>query len=130
MYRSGSVGQANAWINTKQLSGSYGITGSLLGNVTALTISSNTASLNLGLGNFFTLQLVPGSNTYINPSNIRAGQKVDVLISTAGSATVSFPSTVKTGSAYVPTATTSHDMLTLTSFDSTNLYLTAVKNLG
>jgi hypothetical protein len=29
MYRSGSVGQANAWINTKALTGSYGISGSL-----------------------------------------------------------------------------------------------------
>jgi hypothetical protein len=32
MYRSGSAGQANAWINTKQLSGSYGLTGSLAVN--------------------------------------------------------------------------------------------------
>jgi hypothetical protein len=29
MYRSGSAGQANAWINTKALTGSYGISGSL-----------------------------------------------------------------------------------------------------
>jgi hypothetical protein len=29
MYRSGSTGQANAWINTKALTGSYGISGSL-----------------------------------------------------------------------------------------------------
>jgi len=38
MYRSGSAGQANAWINTKQLSGSYGITGNL-------TATSFTGSL-------------------------------------------------------------------------------------
>jgi hypothetical protein len=35
MYRSGSVGQANAWINTKALTGSYGISGSL--NATSFT---------------------------------------------------------------------------------------------
>ena len=40
MYRSGSAGQANAWINTKQLSGSYGLTGSLNINGTALITGS------------------------------------------------------------------------------------------
>ena len=44
MYRSGSAGLANAWINTKQLSGSYGITGSL--NVSqGITATSFTGSL-------------------------------------------------------------------------------------
>jgi hypothetical protein len=43
MYRSGSVGQANAWINTKALTGSYSISGSL--NATSFTGSlSGTAS--------------------------------------------------------------------------------------
>ena len=45
-------------------------TGSIRGNVTALTIASLTSSLNLSTGNFFTVQLVSGSNTFINPSNI------------------------------------------------------------
>ncbi len=47
MYRSGSAGQANAWINTKQLSGSYGITGSLSisGSITgSLLGTASTAS--------------------------------------------------------------------------------------
>lgn len=106
------------------------ITGSTQGNVTALSISSNTASLNLSSGSFFTLQLVSGSNTYINPSNIVPGLTATLLISTTGSATVTFPGTVKTGSAYTPTTTTGKDILTFISFDSTNLYLAAVKNLG
>jgi hypothetical protein len=38
MYRSGSVGQANAWINTKQLTGSYAISGGL--NVNGAITSS------------------------------------------------------------------------------------------
>ena len=107
------------------------ITGSVLGNVTALTISSNTASLNLTSGSFYTLQLVSGSNTHINPSNIRAGQTVSLLVSTTGSATVSFPSTVlqPSGSSYTPTTTTGKDVLTFISFDTTNLYLASVKNL-
>ena len=111
--------------------GAQTITGSVNGNVTALSISSNTASLDLNNGNFFTLQLVSGSNTFINPSNIKPGQTVNILISTTGSATVSFPATVDqaSGSAYVPTTSTGKDIITLVSFDSTNLYLANVKNL-
>lgn len=107
------------------------VTGSVFGNVTALSIASNTASLNLTSGSFFTLQLVQGTNTYINPTSISPGLAVSLLISTTGSATVSFPATVfqPSGSSYTPTTTTGKDVLTLLSFDSTNLYLANVKNL-
>ena len=107
------------------------VTGSVFGNVTALSIASNTASLNLTSGSFFTLQLVQGTNTYINPTSISPGLAVSLLISTTGSATVSFPATVfqPSGSSYTPTTTTGKDVLTLVSFDSTNLYLANVKNL-
>jgi Uncharacterized conserved protein (DUF2190) len=49
MYRSGSVGQANAWINTKSLTGSYSISGSLIlsGSLTTndgVSIQTLTAS--------------------------------------------------------------------------------------
>ena len=113
------------------ITGSLAITGSASGNVNALSISSNTASLDLNNGNFFTLQLVSGSATHINPSNIKPGQTINILLSTTGSGTVNFPSSVKqiSGSAYVPTTTTSKDIITLVSFDSTNLYLANVKNL-
>ena len=117
-----------SYINS--LSQSVIITGSIQGNVTALSIASNTASLNLLTGNFFTLQLVSGSATHINPSNIRPGLTVNVLVSTTGSATVTFPTTIKTGSAYVPTTTVGKDILTFVSFDSTNLYLATIKNLA
>jgi len=111
--------------------GNQVITGSARGNITPLTISSNTASVDLSTGNFFTLQLVSGSNTYINPSNILPGQTSILAVSTTGSATVSFPSSVKqpSGSAYVPTTTTGVDILTLASINSTTLYIVAVKNL-
>jgi hypothetical protein len=113
------------------VSGSTTITGSLVGNVNALSISSNTASMNLNEGNFFTLQLVSGSNTYINPSNIKAGQTINLQVNTTGSATVSFPSSVKqvSGSAYVPTTTTGVDIVTFISFDTSSLFLSNVKNL-
>ena len=63
------------------------VTGSTRGNVTALSIATNTASIDLSLGNFYTLQLVSGSNTYINPSNILPGQTSILTLSTTGSAT-------------------------------------------
>ena len=111
--------------------GSQIVTGSTRGNITPLTVSSNTASLNLSLGNFYTLQLTGSTNTFINPSNILPGQTSILSISTTGSATVSFPSSVKqpSGSAYVPTTTTGVDILTLVSFDSTTLYVANIKNL-
>jgi hypothetical protein len=107
------------------------LTGSVQGNVNALSISSNTASLDLNNGNFFTLQLVSGSATHINPSNIKPGQTVNIRVNTTGSATVNFPSSVKqvSGSSYVPTTTTSVDIITLVSFDSSSLFLANVKNL-
>ena len=113
------------------VSGSAVITGSVQGNVNSLTIASNTASLDLNNGNFFTLQLVSGSATNINPSNIKPGQTVNIKISTTGSGTVTFPSSVlqASGSSYVPTTTTGTDIITLISFDSSNLYLANVKNL-
>lgn len=126
---SSSFAATASYINN--LSQSVIITGSTQGNVTTLSIASNTASLNLNLGNFFTLQLVSGFNTYINPSNVKPGQSSVLQLSTTGSATVSFPSTVKqpSGSAYTPTTTTGTDILTFVSFDNSNLYLVSVKNL-
>lgn len=113
------------------VSGSTQLTGSVNANVGALSISSNTASLNLNNGNFFTLQLVSGSDTHINPSNIKPGQTINIRLNTTGSGTVSFPSSVKqvSGSAYVPTTATGVDVITLVSFDSSTLYLASVKNL-
>lgn len=120
-----------ATTGSNTFNGNQIITGSVLGNVSALSITSNTASLDLSIACFYTLQLVPGVNTYINPSNIKAGETVSLLLSTTGSATVSFPATVKqpSGSSYIPTTITAKDILTLISFDATNLYLVNVKNL-
>ena len=107
------------------------VTGSTRGNVTALSITTNTASMDLSVGNFFTLQLVSGSNTHINPSNILPGQTSILTLSTTGSATVSWPSSVKqpSGSAYIPTTTAGIDIVTLASVDSSTLYVVNVKNM-
>jgi hypothetical protein len=73
---SGSItgsGNAFPFTGSAQIIGSLTVTGSIAGEVKALTIASNTASMDLSTANFFTLNLVSGS-TYINPTNIRAGQ--------------------------------------------------------
>jgi hypothetical protein len=126
------TGAANlATTGSVTFTGNQIVTGSSRGNVTALSITSNTASMNLSVGNFFTLQLVSGSNTYINPSNILPGQTSILTLSTTGSATVSWSRSVKqpSGSAYVPTTTTSVDIITLASVDSSSLYVVNIKNM-
>jgi len=107
------------------------ISGSLRGTVKPLTITSSTASLSMSGSNFYTLQLVPGANTYVNPTHILPGQTISLQVNTTGSGTVSFPSIVKqpSGSSYTPTTSTGVDVLTLITFDSTNVYLANVKNL-
>lgn len=110
------------------------ISGSLRGAISTLSITSNTASLDCSANNFFTLTLVSGSNTYINPSNINNGQTINLRVTQAnpGNGTVSFPSSVKqvSGSAYVPTAGAGPvDIVTFISFDASSLFLSNVKNL-
>jgi hypothetical protein len=126
----------NRIIGPTTITGSLTVTGSIIqtgsvqGNVLPLTITSNTASLNLNNGNFFTLQLVSGSATHLNPSNIKPGQTVSVFVNTTGSATMTFPSSIKqiSGSLYVPTPFTGLDVLTLISKDTSSLYLVNAKN--
>ena len=110
--------------------GSQVISGSLQGKVEAISISSNTGSLNCDNTNFFTLQLPSGSTTFINPTNIKPGRTISVKINTLGPATVNFPTSVKqpSGSAYVPT-TSGTDIITLVSFDTTTIYVAAVNKL-
>jgi hypothetical protein len=110
------------------------ITGSLRGNVSALSISSNTASLNMSSGNFFTLNLVNGANTHINPTNLQPGQTVNIRVNqdSAGTGTVSFPSTVDqpSGSAYTGSQISNAiDIVTMITFDSSLVFVSSVRNM-
>jgi hypothetical protein len=80
------------------------------------------------------LTLVSGSNTFINPSNIAAGQTINLRVTqpNPGNGTVSFPTSVKqvSGSSYVPSVGAGpQDIVTFISFDASSLYLSNVKNL-
>lgn len=129
---SGSI--ANATVGSNTFTGNQVFSGSVRGEVKALTISSNTASLDCSTNNFFTLTLVNGVGTQLQPSNIQPGQTINVRITqpaTTGSGQMTFPSSIKqvSGSAYTPTqGANAQDIITFISYDTTNLYLSNIKN--
>jgi len=114
-----------------KITGSLIVTGSTQGNVAALTISLNTASVDLTRASFFTITLTSGATTHISASNILPGSTSTILVTTDGTSNVTFPSNVKqpSGSFYTASAVSAKDILTFISYDSTNLYLASVKNL-
>jgi cytoskeletal protein CcmA (bactofilin family) len=131
---SGSANAANTlYVISDSTGGGQYVSGSLTGNVNALTITSQTASLNCSAANFFTLTLVSGSTTHVSASNLLAGQTINLRVTQASSATgsISFTPNIKqvSGSAYVPTAVTSSvDIVTFIAFDTSSLFLSNIKN--
>jgi len=126
--------QNTVYVPNLNVSGSAIFSGSALSEVSALSISSQTASLDCSTGNSFTLTLVSGSATFLNPTNIQPGQTINVRITQPATAfgTMTFPSSIKQPSAntYTPTlASDAVDIITLISFDSSSLYLSSIKNL-
>jgi hypothetical protein len=110
------------------------ITGSLRGQVSTLSISSNTASVNMSTNNFFTLALVNGANTHINPTNINPGQTVNIRVTqgSLGTGTVSFPSFVDqaSGSLYTGSAVSNAiDIVTMITFDSSLVFMSSIRNM-
>ena len=122
--------------STAQVSVASGLnfTGSANGSVTTLSISSNTASLNMSTGNFFDLQLVANTTTFVNVTNLNAGETTNVRVkqpATTGTGSVTFSSNVDqvSGQAYIATNQTgSVDILSLITFDSSAAYLTKLRN--
>ena len=118
-----------------QISGSSVFTGSVQGNVVSMSISSNTASMDFNAGNFFTITLASGSiPTFINPTNIKAGQTISLVVTQAAtlSGSLAFPTTFKfpSGSSYVPSAvTSSKDIVTFITVDTSTIFASSVKNL-
>ena len=111
------------------------ISGSVQGTVDALSISSNTASLDCRASDFHTLTLVSGSDTFLNVSNVNAGQSFQVKVKQPGTSfgTLSYSSNVKFAGGTAPTITATsdaEDILTFTAFDGTNVYGTAVQNMS
>jgi hypothetical protein len=114
------------------ISGSTIVSGSLRGVVMLPTITTNTASLDFSKANFFTCSLANGVTTHVSASNYLPGQTINMLIvqGSAGTGKVSFPAAFKSGSLYTGSAVANAvDIVTFITFDTTNIYLSAIRNL-
>jgi len=118
------------YVGNGAITGSLNITGSAYGNVVAVSVSSNTASINLAAGNFFTVTLSNSATTFFNVTNPLPGVSANLILTTGTVSTASFSSNVKqpSGSAYLPTSGSGQiDALSLVAVDSSNVYLVASK---
>jgi len=119
------------------ISSSVFTSGSVSGQVGGVPVVSNTASIDLSKGNFFTLNIPTSSITYITATNIKEGQTVAVKLtqnSTLTGSVVFDNSKFKfwSGSASYNTGsaiTGSTDIFTFVTFDTSSLWTTIVKNL-
>ena len=117
-------------------SGSFITTGSTIGNLTALAITSNTASIDFRDGDYYTLQLVSGSDTHleVNPSGTKPGQTAVLKVQQPdpGSGTLSYASNFRFPGGTVPTATDgtgAEDILTFVNFGFNETYVTMTNDL-
>jgi hypothetical protein len=131
----GGGGAAFPYTGSAQITGSLGITGSLSSLPITLSVASSTASIDMTAGNNFVLTLPSSSTTHITTGTIIAGQTINLLIkqqvgpatgSITFAPTILFPSgldmiATQTGSAI--------DLVSMISFDTTNLMAANVKNL-
>jgi hypothetical protein len=121
-------------ITTNTITGSFSVTGSINGDVTPLSITSQTASVNLNTNNFFTLTLANNTSTHIAFTNIKPGQTANIRITqgASGNGSITYPSAVKqpSGSAYTGSQVANAvDIMSLVTFDSSNIYVSAVRRL-
>ena len=121
-----------ATTGSNQFTGSQRITGSVYGNLNQLSILAQTASIDMSLGNMFSLN-VSGS-TYISASNINVGQTINLLLTqTINTGSVIFSPQFKLpgGLAFSASLVSgSQDVITFVAFNSSSLYTSYIKNLS
>ena len=121
-----------ATTGSNSFTGSQTITGSVYGNITSLSYTGQTASVDMSKGNFFSLN-VSGS-TYISASNINLGQTANLLlVQTATSGNVVFSTQFKLpgGLAFSSSLSSgSQDIITFVAFTTSSLYTSYIKNLA
>jgi hypothetical protein len=131
----GGGGAAFPYTGSAQITGSLGITGSLNSLPITLSVASNTASINMAAGNHFVLTLPSSSTTHIAPSSIIAGQTINLLIKQQvgpGTGSITFAPSILFPSGLDMQATSTGsaiDLVSMISFDTTNLIAANVKNL-
>jgi len=116
---------SNTFIGNEIITGSITITGSAYGNVVSASIASNTASIDLAAGNYFTLRLAPNTNTRINVINPQPGVTATLIIDTDATSSVSFSANIKQPSAsfYVPSPSGNVDILSFTAATTGTVYV-------
>jgi len=115
------------------VTGSLQYQGRTRGEVNALTITSNTASIDGSVGDYFTLTLVSGSDTHIAKTNIENGQTIILKTKqpAVGFGTTSYELGFAFSEGTRPTATPSadaEDIITIVGLDNLQ-YVTAVLNM-
>jgi hypothetical protein len=116
--------------STATFNGTSIFNGPVNNEITSVAVTSGTASLNFSTGNLFEITLDASATTHISASNVSVGQTATVLITTANESTASFSNNIKQpfGSFYTASLVGSIDIITLTKFNSTDVYVTSVKN--
>ena len=108
--------------------------GSVRGIVFPLTITSQTASLDASIGNFFTLTLVSGSSTRLTATNINPGETIGLRITqpNGGYGTLTTDGTIRFPQAFPYIATPSGsavDIISFQSYDTSVLYGVGVNTM-
>jgi hypothetical protein len=119
--------------NNNTYTGNNTFNKSVNGIVNALSISSNTASMDLSLGNFFTLTLASAATTRLVATNIQAGQTITLkVLQPATTGSLTYPSYIKFGNALAYSASAvanATDIVTFVTYDTTTLFAASTKNL-
>ena len=107
-------------------------TGSVRGNVVPLSITSNTASMDLNLGNYFTLTLADTATTHISASNVQPGVSATLVITTGTNSSASLAPTMlqPSGNAYSATnGSSKKDVLSIVAVASGVPFVVSTKNM-
>jgi hypothetical protein len=121
-------------IGTSTPSASLHVSGAFLGYPVTVPTASGTASLDCNLGNFFNLTLSSSYTLFLSASNIQPGQTINLRVTqpaTSGSLNYGSQFKFAGGIPYSASATGSAvDIISFITFDTTNLYGSAIKNLS
>ena len=123
---------SNSFTGPQIITGSLIVTGSAFGNVVSMSITSNTASMDLSLGNYFTLTLADTATTHISASNVQPGVSATLVITTGTNSSASLAPTMlqPSGSAYSATnGSAKKDILSIVAVASGVPFVVSTKNM-
>ena len=117
------------------IDGSSVFSGSVIGEITALSITSNTASMDCSLGNMYTLVINQQTDVHLDVTNIQAGQTINLEVThdATNSGSLSYAPEFQFPGGTAPTITaaaSSKDVLTFIAFRDTTLLGTSLLNFS